>query len=74
MNKAKSQELSTNTLKFNELMRDLLAKINHDNKKSIIAGDFNLSLLKYTQIRGIHDFWSAFCVRMFYHKSHFQLK
>ena len=41
--------------KFNELMRNLLSKINHENKKSIIAGDFNLNLLKYTQKRGIHE-------------------
>ena len=37
--------------KSNEFMKDLLTKINHENKKSIIAGDFNLNLLKYTQIR-----------------------
>ena len=42
--------------KFNELMRNLLAKINHENKKNIIAGDFNLNLLKYMQKRGIHEF------------------
>ena len=42
--------------KFNELMKDLLTKINHEHQKSIIAGDFDFSLLKYTQIRGIHEF------------------
>ena len=40
--------------KFNELMRNLLTKINHENKKNIIAGDLNL--LKYTQIRGVREF------------------
>lgn len=42
--------------KFNELMKDLLTKINHENNKSITGRDFNLQLLIYTQISGIHDF------------------
>ena len=36
-------------------MRDHLTKINYEKKKRIIAGDFNLKLLKYTQIKGIHE-------------------
>ena len=42
--------------KFNDLMKGLVTKISHENKKSIIAGDFNLNFLKCTQIRGIHEF------------------
>lgn len=42
--------------KFKELIKDLLTKINHENNKSITGRDFNLQLLKYTQISGIHDF------------------
>ena len=37
-------------------MKDLLTKINHENNKSITGRDFNLQLLIYTQISGIHDF------------------
>ena len=32
-----------------------MTKINYEKKKRIIAGDFNLKLLKYTQIKGIHE-------------------
>ena len=51
--------------KFNELMKNLLAKINHKNKKSIITGDFNLNLLKYTQRRGIHEFLECLLYKNF---------
>ena len=37
-------------------MKGLVTKISHENKKSIIAGDFNLNFLKCTQIKGIHEF------------------
>ena len=52
--------------KFNELMRNLLTEINHENKKSIIAGDFNLNLLKYIYtIRGIYEFLECFLYKNF---------
>ena len=51
--------------KFNELMRNLLTKINYENKKAIIAGDFNLNLLKYTQIRGTHEFFKCLLYKNF---------
>lgn len=36
-------------------MRDLSAKISYEKKKKVIAEDSNLKLLKYTQIKGIHE-------------------
>ena len=39
-------------LELNALMRDLSAKINYQKKKRVIAED---SILKYTQIKGIHE-------------------
>ena len=45
------------------LKRDLLAKINHANKK--IVGDFNLNLLKYMQKRGICESLECFLYENF---------
>lgn len=42
-------------LELNALMRDLSAKINYQKKKRVIAEDSNLKILKYTQIKGIHE-------------------
>ena len=46
-------------------MRSLLTKINHENKKNIIAGDYNLNLLIYTQIRGVREFLEGLLYKNF---------
>ena len=44
----------------NEFMTDLLNKIQKENKKSIITGDFNMNLIKYTKSTGINQFLEHF--------------
>ena len=40
----------------NDFMNTLFDKITKENKPSIISGDFNLNLIKYTQNRGVNQF------------------
>ena len=40
----------------NEFVNILLTKLSIENKPTIIAGDFNLNLIKYLQNRGINQF------------------
>ena len=42
--------------KFNNDFNTLFDKITKENKPSVISGDFNLNLIKYTQNRGVNQF------------------
>ena len=37
-------------------MKKLLNKISLENKRSLMVGDFSLSLIKYRQITGVNQF------------------
>ena len=38
----------------NDFMNTFLDKLTIENKPSVVSGDFNLNLIKYTQNRGIN--------------------
>ena len=40
----------------NNFMNILFDKLTKENKSSVISGDFNLNLIKYTQNRGVNRF------------------
>ena len=40
----------------NDFMNTLFDKLTKENKPSVISGDFNLNLIKYTQNRGVNQF------------------
>ena len=40
----------------NGFMNILFDKLTKENKPSVISGDFNLNLIKYTQNRGVNQF------------------
>ena len=40
----------------NDFMSTLFDKLTKENKPSVISGDFNLNLIKYTQNRGVNQF------------------
>ena len=40
----------------NNFMNTLLDKLTKENKPSVVSGDFNLNLIKYTQNRGVNQF------------------
>ena len=40
----------------NDFMNTLFDKLTEENKPSVISGDFNLNLIKYTQNRGVNQF------------------
>ena len=40
----------------NNFMNTLFDKLTKENKPSVISGDFNLNLIKYTQNRGVNQF------------------
>ena len=40
----------------NDFMNILFDKLTKENKPSVISGDFNLNLIKYTQNRGVNQF------------------
>ena len=40
----------------NYFMNTLFDKLIKENKPSVISGDFNLNLIKYTQNRGVNQF------------------
>ena len=40
----------------NNFMNAFFAKLTKENKPSVISGDFNLNLIKYTQNRGVNQF------------------
>ena len=41
----------------NNFMNLLFDKLTKENKPSVISGDFNLNLIKYTQNRGVKTFY-----------------
>lgn len=44
-------------IKFNDAcITSLLNKLKTENKATIVAGEFNLNMMKYTQVRGAHQF------------------
>ena len=44
-------------IKFNDgCITSLLSKLKTENKATIVAGEFNLNMMKYTQVRGAHQF------------------
>ena len=44
-------------IKFNDAcITSLLNKLKTENKATIVAGEFNLNMIKYTQVRGAHQF------------------
>ena len=44
-------------IKFNDgCITSLLNKLKTENKATIVAGEFNLNMMKYTQVRGAHQF------------------
>ena len=44
-------------IKFNDgCITSLLGKLKTENKATIVAGEFNLNMMKYTQVRGAHQF------------------
>ena len=44
-------------IKFNDgCITSLLNKLKTENKATIVAGEFNLNMIKYTQVRGAHQF------------------
>ena len=43
--------------KFNiDFMEDLVNKIKQESKKTILAGNFNFNVIKYTQKIGVNQF------------------
>lgn len=44
-------------IKFNDgCITSLLSKLKTENKATIVAGEFNLNMINYTQVRGAHQF------------------
>ena len=41
----------------NDFMNTLLDKFTIENKPSVVSGDSNLNLIKYTKNRGVNQFW-----------------
>ena len=46
-------------------MENLLNKIKQESKKTILAGDFNLNLIKYAQKTGVNQFLEIFIFNNF---------
>lgn len=47
-------------IKFNDAcITSLLNKLKTENKATIVAGEFNLNMMKYTQVRGAHQFFET---------------
>ena len=49
-------------------MNALLEKLTSENKPSIITGDFNLNLIKYTQNTGVNQFLEKIISNNFKHQ------